>query len=240
VDVSVDDVAKASSFYEALFGWDIRSGGPEAGGYAIAHKNGRIAAGVGPKMGDPAQPSVWTTYLAAEDADATAGKIKAAGGQLLVEPMDVLKEGRMALAVDPAGAVFGLWESGNTAGIGLANEPGSLCWNEQLSGDFAASKAFYRAVFGYEYQDMSGDGFSYAMVMVDGHEVGGIGSQQDDAPAGWFAYFAVADTDASLAQAQGLGGTVVRPGWDSEYGRMAGLTDDQGAMLFLVTAPAQG
>ena len=38
-----------------------------------------------------------------------------------------------------------------------------------------AGKAFYRAVFGYQYQDVSGDGFRYAMLMVDGHEVGGIG-----------------------------------------------------------------
>jgi predicted enzyme related to lactoylglutathione lyase len=252
VDVSVDDVAKAVEFYQALFGWDIQAGGPDVGGYSLAHSNGRLVAGIGPKMGSPDQPSMWTTYLATEDADATATKIKAAGGQILQEPMDVMEQGRMAIATDPAGAVFGLWQSGVTKGIGLANEPGSLCWSEQLSGDLDGSKAFYQAVFGYEYQDMSGEGSagsreddpprppagsSYAMLMIDGHEVGGIGLREGEGPAVWGTYLAVGDTDASLAQAQGLGGTVVKPVWDSEYGRMATLADDQGAIFSLVTAP---
>jgi predicted enzyme related to lactoylglutathione lyase len=237
VDVSVDDVAKAVEFYHALFRWDVQDGGPDAGGYSLAHSNGRLVAGIGPKMGSPDQPSMWTSYLATEDADATTAKIKAAGGQILTEPTDVMEQGRMAIAMDPAGAVFGLWQAGVTTGIGLANEPGSLSWSEQKSGDFDGSKAFYQAVFGYEYQDMSGEGFSYAMLMLDGHEVGGIGSQQGEEPAAWSTYFAVGDTDASLAQAQGLGATVVRPIWDSEYGRMATLADDQGAVFSLVTAP---
>ena len=175
VDVSVDDVPKAIAFYQALFGWDIQLGGPEVGGYSIAHQDGRIVAAVSPKMGAPDAPSVWTTYLASDDVDATAAKIKGAGGQLLAGPMDVMEEGRMAVAMDPAGAVFGLWQGGNTTGLGVANEPGALTWNEQFSRDFAGSQAFYRAVFGYGYQDMSGDGFTYATLMVDGHEVGGMG-----------------------------------------------------------------
>ena len=78
-DVSVDDVPKAIAFYHALFGWDIQAGGPDVGGYAIAHHHGRIVAGLGPKFGPPDAPSAWTTYLAADDADAVAEKIKAAG-----------------------------------------------------------------------------------------------------------------------------------------------------------------
>ena len=56
VDVSVDDVPKAIAFYQALFGWDIQAGGPEVGGYAIAHHNGRIVAGLGPKFGRARRP----------------------------------------------------------------------------------------------------------------------------------------------------------------------------------------
>ena len=43
VDVSVDDVPKAIAFYQALFGWDIQVGGPEVGGYSIAHLDNRLA-----------------------------------------------------------------------------------------------------------------------------------------------------------------------------------------------------
>ena len=44
-------------------------------------------------------------------------------------------------------------------------------------------------------------------------------------------YFAVADADDAVARASDLGGTVVRPPWDSPYGRMAVLADDQGAVF---------
>jgi uncharacterized protein len=242
VDVTVDDIPKAIAFYQALFGWDIQLGGPEVGGYSIAHQDGRIVAAVSPKMGQPDAPSVWTTYLATDDVDATAAKIKGAGGQLLAGPMDVMEEGRMAVASDPAGAVFGLWQGEHTTGLGVANEPGALTWNEHMSADFDGSKAFYQAVFGYGYQDMSGEGFKYAMPMVDGHEVGGIGEYPEGTPAGtpaaWSAYFAVPDTDAAVAKVVELGGRVVEPPRDSPYGRFGSVADNHGAVFSLITPPA--
>jgi predicted enzyme related to lactoylglutathione lyase len=242
VDISVDDVPKAIAFYSGLFGWDIQQGGPETGGYCICHLNGRIVAGLGPKMGDPAAPSAWTTYLATDDVDATADKVKAAGGQLPMPPMDVMGEGRMALGFDTVGALFGLWQAGRTTGIGVANEPGSLSWNEHLSNDFEGSKAFYQALFGYEYDDMSGGDFKYAAIKVAGNIAGGIGSLPVDAPAGrtagWAVYFAVADTDAAVAKVTDLGGTLVEPPRDSPYGRIAMVADDHNAVFSLITAPA--
>jgi uncharacterized protein len=244
VDIGFDDVPKAIAFYSGLFGWDIQQGAPEAGGYAICHLNGRIVAGLGPKMGDPTAPSAWTTYLASEDVDATADKVKAAGGQLPMPPMDVMEEGRMAIAFDTVGAPFGIWQGRRTSGIGLANEAGSLTWNEHLSNDVEGSQAFYRAVFGYEYQDMSGEGYTYAMVKAAGNVVGGIGGLPVDAPpgqtAGWGVYFAVADTDAAVVKVTELGGTLIRPAWDTPFGRMATVADPQNAVFSLVTAPSEG
>jgi uncharacterized protein len=242
VDVSVDDIPKAIAFYQGLFGWDIEAGGPEVGGYSIAHKDGRIVAAIGPKMGPAEAPSAWTTYLATDDTDATAAKIKGAGGQLLAEPIDVMSEGRMAIGLDTAGAAFGLWQGGNTIGIGLANEPGTLTWNEQLSRDFDGSKAFYQAVFGYAYQDMSAEGFKYAMLVVDGHEVGGIGEYPEgtpeQVPAAWAAYFSVEDTDAAVAKVVELGGSVVQPITDTPYGRIGVVADNHGAGFSLIRPPA--
>ena len=239
VDISVEDVPKAIAFYEALFGWDVQVGGPEVGGYSIARSGGRIVAGIGPKMGPPEAPSAWTTYLATDEVDATAAKVTGAGGLLLAEPMDVMSEGRMAVATDTVGAVFGLWQGGHTPGIGLANEPGSLSWNEHLSNDFEGSKSFYQAVFGYEYDDMSSGDFSYATIKVGGNIVGGIGSLPLDSPrgptAGWAVYFAVADTDAAVARLVDLGGTVLQPARDSEFGRIALVADDHDAAFSLIT-----
>jgi len=243
VDLGVDDIAQASAFYAALFGWEVEPGRPQAGGYAVCRKDGRQVAGIGPKMGPPGVPSAWTTYLAASDADAAAGRITAAGGHLVAPPMDVLDLGRMAMAADPGGAVFGLWQARVHTGVQLANEPGSLAWNENLSRDFDGNKAFYRSVFGYDFGDIGDAGFRYATLKIGGREVGGIGELDDslpaEVPAQWSVYFAVEDTDAAAARAGQLGGVTLRPAWDTPYGRMAVVADDHGA-AFSLMAPTAG
>jgi predicted enzyme related to lactoylglutathione lyase len=243
VDLGVADIAKAGAFYAALFGWEVHQGPAEVGGYALCLKDGRLVAGIGPKMGPAGEPSAWTTYLAASNADETAGKIKAFGGKVLVEPMDVMDQGRMVMAADPGGAVFGLWQAGQHTGVQLANQPGSLTWNENLSRDFDGNKAFYHAVFGYEYGDIGDTRFRYATLKAGGSEVGGIGELDSSLPAEvqahWSIYFATADTDAAVATVRDLGGATVRPAWDSPYGRIAVVADDHGAVFSLISAPAE-
>ena len=212
--------------------------GAKTGGYSVAELNGQGVAGLGPKMGPPEAPTMWMTYLATSDADATAAKVKSAGGQLVMEPMDITDVGRMAVAVDPAGAVFGVWQARAFPGAQIVNDIGTMRWNEQVSRDFEGSKAFYAAVFGYEYGDMSGSGFSYATFKVDGRDVGGIGDLHAgvpaDTPPGWRVYFGAADTDASVVRVQAAGGSVIREPIDHPYGRMSTVADDQGAVFSLL------
>jgi hypothetical protein len=158
--------------------------------------------------------------------------------------MDVMDQGRMVMAADPGGAVFGLWQARQHTGVQLANEPGSLTWNENLSRDFDGNKAFYHAVFGYEYGDIGAAGFRYATLKAGGSEVGGIGELDSSLPAEvqahWSVYFAVEDTDAAVATVSNLGGITMRPAWDSPYGRIAVVADDHGAVFSLISAPALG
>jgi predicted enzyme related to lactoylglutathione lyase len=232
------DVAKAREFYSDVFSWTVQPGGPETGGYSVAELNGQGVAGLGPKMGPAEAPTMWVTYLATSDADATAAKIQSAGGRLVMEPMDITDVGRMAVAVDPAGAVFGVWQARAFPGAQIVNDIGAMRWNEQVSRDFEGSKAFYAAVFGYEYGDMSGSGFSYATFKVDGRDVGGIGDLHAgvpaDTPPAWRVYFGAADTDASVARVQANGGSVIREPIDHPYGRMSTVADDQGAVFSLL------
>jgi predicted enzyme related to lactoylglutathione lyase len=241
VDLGVADIARATAFYAGLFGWDIQPGPPEAGGYTMCLLTGRPVAGIGPQQGPPGTPPAWTTYLAADDADETAAKITKAGGQLFMDPFDVMDVGRMAVAADPGGAVFGIWQARAHTGVGLANEPGALCWNENHTRDFDQNKAFYQAVFGYEPADLEGAGIRYATLKLGGREVAGImeldASVPASVPAHWETYFAVAGTDAAVAAVQVAGGAVVRPPWDTPYGRMAIVTDDQGAEFSVITQP---
>jgi hypothetical protein len=239
-DLGALNVAKATAFYSDVFSWTVHSGGLDTGGYSIAELNGRGVAGVGPKVGPPEAPMMWMTYQATSDANAIAAKIKGAGGQLITDPMDVMDVGRMAVAVDPAGALFGVWQARAFSGAQIVNEPGAMCWSEQMSWDLEGSKAFYASVFDYEYGDVSGD-FSYATFKVDGGDVGGIGGLHAgvpaDTPAGWRLYFGVADTDASVARVQANGGSVIREPIDHPYGRMSTVADDQGALFSLLGVP---
>jgi hypothetical protein len=229
------DVGKAEAFYSALFGWEIRQYETAEMEYWGCTLNGKAVAGLG-RQQDPAQPTAWTTYLATDNADDTVARIKAAGGQVLMEPMDVMDQGRMAITADPGGAVFGLWQAGTHTGMEIANEPGAVTWNENMTGDFEGNQKFYADVFGYSYDDMSAEGFQYATVAVGGSVAGGIGTT--DTHPNWTTYFAVEDTDATVAKAQELGGSVLSPPADTPYGRMAVVADDQGTAFAVMDQSA--
>ncbi|MYU23972.1 VOC family protein [Streptomyces sp. SID8352] len=245
IDVGTTDIDGATSFYGGLFGWRFRSAGPEAGGYGFFERDGRIAAGgmqTGPEQGPPS----WTVYFRSPDARAAAAASETAHGTVPVPPMEVMDQGTMAVLADRAGAAFGIWQPGQRAGLDVAGEPGALCWVELYTPDTAAAAAYYGAVLGLETSavDFPGAG-TYTCVNPAGQGeegmFGGIVPLADDSEATlphWLPYFAVTDTDATLARAVETGGTVVVPATDIEgVGRLARLTDPYGAR-FAVLTPA--
>lgn len=240
VDLMASDFEGTKTFYAGLFGWEYEEGGPEFGGYATARLNGNAVAGIGPTQGgEDAPPSVWTTYLAADDAEATAGRIVAAGGQVLMPAMTVGSFGTMAVVGDPTGTVFGLWQSGEHKGVDLYNEPGGLTWSEAMVGDYQAGKDFYTKVFGFTYTDV-GQGMDYATVELDGKTVAGIGAANlagEGVPPHWRTYFAVADAAATCAKAAELGGRVVAEPWDTPFGKMAAIGGPDGEMFCINEPP---
>ena len=239
-DLVTPDLAASKAFYGGLFGWEFTESGPEQGFYVQGHIGGRPVAGLG--EGPPDQPSTsaaWTTYLAVDDVDAMTLRVTEAGGTALMPAIEIGDFGRMAVVADPAGAVFGLWQAGQHIGARLVNVPGAMCWNESLSGDFEASKAFYSRVFGFALQDLSGPDFEYVGLQVAGRTVGGlgaIGTEMETVRSHWLTYFAVESADAIVARAVDLGGRS-SGARDSAYGRMAVITGPHGE-TFAVIEPA--
>ncbi len=238
VDLSTADPAAAKEFYGGLFGWEATDAGPveETGGYAMFTLRGKMVAGVGPLM-DPNQPQVWSTYISTDDVDAAAERARAAGAQAIVEPMDVMDAGRMAMVMHPAGGVVGFWQPGRHTGAELVNEPGSLTWNQLHTRDKDAAAAFYGAVFGWTVGDFGGMG----VWNLGEKGIGGLMDMPpgtpDEAPAFWITIFAVADADESVAKASELGGSVVSPPTDLEgIGRFALLTDPQGVYFGIIAS----
>lgn len=230
-DLSTHDLAATTTFYSAVMGWEMQDKGPDFGHYTICTKNDLAAAGIGPAMSD-SQPSVWTTYLAAEDVDKTLAAITSSGGTVLAPPMEVGDQGRMAIAADPTGAVFGLWQAKAMVGAQIVNEAGGICWNDHNSNDPEAARRFYAAVFGFTYTAMEG-GQDYSTIdgTGPGGTVGGIGQLDPSSsgiPAHWAVYFAVDDADAACAAATTHGGRVLEPATDTPFGRMATLCGPEG------------
>jgi uncharacterized protein len=239
VDIGTDlDLAKP--FYTSLFGWTTMDAGPpeETGGYGFFMKGDKMVAGYGPQM-NPGPPA-WASYICTTDADETAQKVEAAGGTVVMPPMDVMEAGRMAVFQDASGGFFSVWQPGQHIGAGLANEPGAFSWNELNTRDVDGSIAFYPSVFGWTYEkhDMEGPITSYTEWMLDGNTIGGMLSMPPMVPAEvptfWLVYFAVADLDASLAKVQELGGSVMMPGMTVDAGRFAVIMDPHGATLALI------
>ncbi|HEX2297959.1 MAG TPA: VOC family protein [Pseudonocardiaceae bacterium] len=235
IDLAVPDVEAAREFYSAVLGWTYLDTGEGYGHYLICQRDDRGAAGLS-ALQNAGQPSAWTTYLASDDVDSTARKITANGGKLLAEPFDVPNAGRMCIGLDPQGAAFGVWQYAGSVGAEIYNEPGSLVWNEAAVADPDAAREFYAAVFGYSFQDIDGDDTAYTFHR-GGDPLGSI-SGLDASPAGtpshWLAYFMVGDADIAAAVAVERGATVTGGPFDTPYGRIAVITDPQGATFGII------
>jgi predicted enzyme related to lactoylglutathione lyase len=238
VDLMTTDVKAANTFYGELFGWDIAAGDESVGFYGMARLEGHDVCGIGPMQGGMEHPPVWTTYLASGDAEATSDAIARAGGTIFAPTMDVMDFGRMAIAQDPTGGAFGVWEAKSHIGYSIANETNTVVWNELMTRDYSAALEFYAAVFSYSYTDLGADGFKYSTIEVSGNTVGGLGELPEMVPAEvpphWRTYFAVEDCDAVVERVRSLGGSVIRPPADMPYGRHADVADPQGAVFSLI------
>lgn len=248
VDLGTTDTEAARSFYGRLFGWDFEVGGPETGGYTMCRLRGLSVAGIWelmPEMTAQGIPPNWMTYFSTNDLDGTVKRINDSGGTLMDGPMDIREQGRMAIATDPTGAVFGLWEPAAHIGAEMVNEPGSLVWNELMTRDRAAALAFYVELFGYTTEEMDmGEEGPYVVLKVDDRPIGGLMAMPSDMPDGvppfWGTCFAVADADAWVQQAKAAGATVTYGPEDSPYGRFAVLMDPLGAGFSVMGVGGQG
>jgi predicted enzyme related to lactoylglutathione lyase len=238
VDMGAHDVAAAIGFYSDLLGWEeTQNMGPEAGTYTIAKIGGKDVAGL--SVAQSPGPPYWTTYVNVDSVDDIVTKAQAAGGSVIVGPMDVMSAGRMVILADTTGAAIAAWQAGEHKGAGVVNEPGTFVWCELSTSDLAKSKAFYAEVFGWGW----GGSDDYAEAQVDGRTVAGTMPRPPMMPAEvpdhWLVYFGVADIEGSASRAGDMGATVVVPPTaipGDGGGRFCVVLDPQGAAFGLFQA----
>lgn len=247
VELGTSDQDAAKKFYTELFGWTVNdiSMGPD-GVYTMFQLNGKDCAAaytLMPQERSMGIPPYWGLYICVENADASAKAIAGAGGTVLAEPFDVSDVGRMAIAQDPTGASFKIWQPLNNIGVGVMAEVNSMCWQELATRDLDGAKKFYSTVFGWDPQTKEDDGMRYTEIFLKGADgkpfaFGGMYSMMPHMtgiPPHWMPYFAVADCDATVEQAKSLGGQPHVPPMDiPNVGRFSMLTDAQGAAFAVI------
>ena len=239
IDLTSSDPDRALDFYSSLLDWTADDPVAEFGGYRTLYRAGVPVGGLMVAQPDVPVRDVWSVYLATEDARKTVEAAQAEGGQVFVEPMPVGDLGVMAVLADPGGAPVGAWQAGTFSGTGLFAEPGAPGWFELHTREYERSIAWYRDVFGWETRTMSdAPDFRYTVQWAGDEQTAGVmdafGMLPPGAAAAWSVYFVAEDTDAALARVVELGGSVLRPGEDTPYGRLATAADPLGAAFKLV------
>jgi uncharacterized protein len=234
IDLWSADVDASQAFYTALFGWtgDVI---PDGGGYVLFDLDGKHVAGVGPRMNEES-PTGWMMYVLTNDAAASAAKVTEAGGTVIAPPFEVMTAGTMGIVADPSGAVMGLWQPNEHKGFEAIRVAGAFCWAELNAKDMPTDKLFYWNAFGWDPHESTVPGTNYTEFKLDGTSVaGGLPMDADlpaDTPSNLVVYFAVADTDATVAKLTELGGGVHHPPDDVPgVGRFAIVHDPQGAVF---------
>jgi len=237
VDLGTHDAPRSHAFYARLFGWDIQvSPDPQYRGYGRALSDGKDVAGIGPTM-SPEQPVAWSLYIGTTDVDALAEKVMAAGGAVVMAPLDVGDQGRMAVFADPAGAVISAWQPTTMGGF-EAEGRNAYGWGELNARGVDKVLPFYRDVFGWTLKSSGDPSFPYTEFLVDGESVAGATEMSPMAPAEmpnyWLVYFNVGDVDAAAATAEEAGGKVMLAPLDFPGGRMAMIADPEGGIFGLL------
>jgi uncharacterized protein len=110
-ELTSPDLPTATRFYADVLGVEWDSMPMETGDdYTCLMVEGRPVGGAFPPPMEGIPPH-WEVYINVEDADATAEKARGLGGQVLQAPWDVPGVGRMAILMDPQGAVLGLMQN---------------------------------------------------------------------------------------------------------------------------------
>ena len=174
VETLQPDPRAALAFYGSVFGWDGIGPGPmpDGGEYFVARLHGDDIAGIATlPPGGVAKPA-WTTYVRVDGLEASVQRVLAAGGHVIVTPLDAQPAGRLAIVGAPTGASLGLWEPGYRTGAQRVNEPGAWAMSTLRTRDVQAATPFYATVFGWNVEPYDAGGARGALLRLPGY-VGG-------------------------------------------------------------------
>jgi predicted enzyme related to lactoylglutathione lyase len=239
------DVKAAEKFYTSVVGWTAKDAGMSGPPYVLFSAGSTMVAGL-MSIPDDARamgvPPCWTGYIAVDDVDAYAARVRTAGGAIRREPSDIPGVGRFAVVADPDGAAFILFKRSSD------QEPapippgaqGHVGWHELYAGNLDTAWKFYSGLFGWtkgDTMDMGPMG-TYQLFATGGQPVGGMMNKPPQLPmAFWTYYFNVDAVDAAVERVKAGGGKIANGPMEVPGGSwIVQCTDPQGA-FFAMAAP---
>ncbi len=238
------ELPAAQAFYGDVLGWSYRPAGL-GDDFCVALADGMPVAGIGALASSLQVAVSWTPYFAVADVDAAAARIRERGATVAVGPL-AFHSGRAALATDPDGAAFGIWEGAVRSDwtVGRGSAP---AWLELRTRDTTDAARFYSQVLGWAPEAEGGLTLvredDHAVLRQDEHVVakirgGGVQAVPDPRiRPRWHVYFRVPEVPGAVDAALKSGGALLSPEAPSPELREATLRDPDGA-LFTVTSEA--
>jgi predicted enzyme related to lactoylglutathione lyase len=235
-DLFTDDMAAITPFYQALFGWSFESAdGVSQRVQTIFSDNTPIATAV---LNTPenrkTKESRWLGYISVKDVDQISKIITANKGVLHVLPRNLPDRGRVAVATDPEGALFGLLTSpqGDPKDSGMMENQwmGSELWTN----DVTAALGFYDKIAGYDHRRV-GIGTDSEYLLLEKNSIpraGVVPIVWENIKPDWLPYIAVSDVVATTEKVEPLGGRVlVSPDTKMPNSLVAIIADPSGAVF---------
>jgi predicted enzyme related to lactoylglutathione lyase len=243
-DLNTKDKAKALDFYTKLLGWSTQSWKPEGApddmpAYDMICVGDKAFGGINELPAEAPAPSHWMGHVQIDDLDAAMKRAERLKGSFPMGVMEIPTVGRMAALIDPRGCSLSLFEpAGDSPELPGQQEHGMVGWNELITADVDAAKAFYSEVVGWKWREgpMTNE-HEYHLFGTgeEGGDAGGMMPKPAQMPvSAWLLYFTTKDIDATVAKVKELGGTVMaEPFSIGDIGRIAMAVGPDGSTFGL-------
>ncbi|MER7518403.1 VOC family protein [Streptomyces sp. NPDC126499] len=245
LSLAARDLGAAEEFYGAVLGWTFRHGSL-GHGFSVGERDGVPVGGIGELAVRMSMPVAWTPYFAVADADEAVARIRERSGTVGVGPVAFPPRGRAALATDPEGAAFGVWE-GRVSSRWRLGEHHAPAWLELHTRNAFDAAVFYGGVldwlnggverFEVAYED------DQVVLYRQGEAIARLNSGPVEAASPqpqlrprWLVHFRVPDLERATAAVLEHGGSLVPEadhGWPVPAGRRASVRDPQGGLFTL-------
>jgi predicted enzyme related to lactoylglutathione lyase len=241
-DLVTTDTQAAAKFYSEVVGWTHEDMSQPGNAYGIVKVGDVGVAGLMPfPEGMKGHPG-WNGYVAVEDVEAAARKIKQLGGVIHRGPIEVPGIIKFAVVGDPQGAVFIIAKGLVDRPMGElpTGTPGTVGWRELFAADWQTDFEFYAGMFGWtkaESHDMGAGGI-YQLFAAGGHPIGGMMNRPAVMPMSWWNYYINVDAiDAATARVEKAGGSIKMGPMEVPGGQWVVQAQDHQGAFFALVAP---